>query len=131
MSEAEFQPIWEPLYWSRNVVIVTMLFVFYLFAAADMKSNIKRFIRHPMLLGVLLWSCVHLFANGDLASIMLFGSFAIYALFAIISANLRGALLQKEKYPVKNDIVSVVAGLVAYAVFVLVIHPYLMGVPVI
>ncbi|RDH81606.1 MAG: hypothetical protein DIZ80_16170 [endosymbiont of Galathealinum brachiosum] len=131
MSEAEYQPIWEPPYWSRKVVIVTMLLVFYLFVAADMKSNIKRFIRHPMLFGVFLWSCVHLFANGDLASITLFGSFAIYSLFAIVSANLRGALLQTEKYPVKNDIGSFIAGLVAYAVFVLVIHPYLIGVPVI
>ena len=131
MSEAEYKPIWEPPIWSRNVVVITMLLTFYLFAAADMKSNIKRFIRHPMLLGVLLWSCVHLFANGDLASITLFGSFAVFSLFGMVSANIRGALIQKEKYPIKKDVVSIIAGLVAYAIFVLLIHPYLIGVPVI
>lgn len=131
MSQAEYIPIWQPPLWSRLLVVMTMLLAFYLFAAAEMKSNIKRFIRHPMLLGVLLWSCVHLIANGDLASIMLFGSFAVYALFAMLSANIRGATLQKEKYPIKRDIFSVIAGLVAYAIFVLVIHPYLIGVRVI
>ena len=130
MSEAEYKPIWEPPIWSRNVVIITMLLSFYLFAAADMKSNIKRFIRHPMLLGVLLWSCVHLFANGDLASITLFGCFAVFSLFGIASANRRGALVQKEKYSIKKDVVSVIAGLVVYAIFVLFVHPFLMGVPV-
>ena len=131
MAKAEYKPIWEPSGWSRTVVAITMLLAFYLFAAADMKSNIKRFIRHPMLLGVLLWSCVHLLANGDLASIILFGSFAVFSIVAMVSANVRGAFLQKEKYPFKKDVVSVIAGLVAYAVFVLVIHPYLIGVPVI
>lgn len=111
-------------------MVVTMLIAFYLFAAADMKSNIKRFIRHPMLLGVFLWSCVHLFANGDLASIILFGSFAIFSLFGMVSANIRGALVQKEKYPIKKDVVSIIGGLVAYAIFVLLVHPYLIGVPV-
>jgi len=129
-SEAEYVSIWEPTIWSRHVVIVTMLFTFYLFAAADMKSNIKRYIRHPMLLGVLLWSCVHLLANGDLASIILFGSFAVFSLFGMVSANIRGALVQKEKYPIQKDVVSVIAGFVAYAIFVFFVHPYLIGVPI-
>jgi len=131
MSEAEYVPIWEPPVWSRSVVAIVMLFSFYLLVAAEMKSNIKRFIRHPMLWGVLLWSCVHLFANGDLASIILFGSFAVFSLFGMFSANRRGALVQKEKYPVNKDVMSAIAGLVAYVVFALFIHPYLIGVPVV
>lgn len=130
-SVAEYQPVWEPPVWNRTLVFPVMLLAFYLFAAADMKSNIKRLIRHPMLLGVLLWSSVHLIANGDLASITLFGSFAIFSLVGMVSANLRGALVQAEKYPIKKDVVSLIAGLVAYAIFVLFIHPYLIGVPVI
>lgn len=130
-SVAEYKPIWEPPIWNRTIVLPVMLLVFYLFAATDMKSNIKRFIRHPMLLGGLLWSSVHLLANGDLASIMLFGFFAVFSLVGMVSANLHGALVQTEKYPIKKDVVSLIAGLVAYAIFVLFIHPYLIGVPVI
>jgi len=130
-SIAEYKPIWDPPLWSRTLVFPIMLLAFYLFAAADMKSNIKRFIRHPMLLGILLWSSVHLIANGDLASITLFGSFAVFSLVAMVSANLRGALVQAEKFPIKKDVISLIAGLVVYVIFVLFIHPYLIGIPVI
>lgn len=131
MSIAEYKPIWEPPTWNRTIVLPVMLLVFYLFAAADMKSNIKRFIRHPMLLGVLLWSSVHLLANADLASITLFSFFAVFSLVGMVSANLRGALVQTEKYPIKKDVVSLIAGLFAYVIFILFVHPYLIGVPVI
>jgi len=131
MATAEYKPIWKPHIWSRKIVIIAMLFSFYLFAAADMKSNIKRYLRHPMLLGILLWSTAHLFANGDLASCILFGSFAIFSLFGMISANRRGAILQKEKYPITKDILSVIAGLIGYTIFVLFVHPYIIGIPVI
>lgn len=131
MSKAQFVTVWMPPTWSKSVVVVIMVFVFYLFAAAEMKCNIKRFIRHPMLLGILLWSCVHLLANGDQASILLFGSFALYSVFAMFSANIRGAELQKKVYPLKKDVVSIIVGLVAYAFFVFLVHPYLIGVVVI
>jgi len=130
-GKVEFQAIWQPPVWAKSVVVAAMLVAFYLFAAADMKSNIKRFTRHPMLLGILLWSAAHLLANGDLKSILLFGSFAVYSVIAMVSANLRGAKKQTEIFPIKKDIISVIAGLVGYAVFVLVIHPYVFKVPVI
>lgn len=130
-SVSEYKPIWEPPVWSKNVVVVIMVLSFYLFAAADMKSNIKRYTRHPMLWGVALWSGAHLFANGDLASILLFGSFFVFSLFAMYSANIRGATKQEAKYPLTKDVVSVIAGLVAYGIFVKYLHPYLIGVSVI
>jgi len=130
-SQAEFQVVWEPPVWSKNVVFITMVFAFYLFAAADMKSNVKRFIRHPMLLGVLLWSGVHLFANGDFASMLLFGSFFIFSWFAMFSANVRGASKQEKKYPFTKDVFTVFAGLAAYIVFIKYLHPYLIGVAII
>ena len=96
-----------------------------------MKSNVKRFTRHPMLWGIALWSGVHLTANGDLAEVLLFGAFFIYALFAMVSANLRGAVLQQEKRPVKKDLIAIVAGIMVYIVFAKWLHPLLIGVAVI
>lgn len=52
-STAVFQPIWEPPFWSKYIVIFVMVISFYFFAAAEIKSNVKRFFRHPMLLGVM------------------------------------------------------------------------------
>jgi len=39
-----------------------------------------RITRHPFLWGVALWALVHLIVNGDLASLILFGSLLVLAL---------------------------------------------------
>lgn len=39
--------------------------------------------RHPLLLALLLWALAHLVANGDLAHIILFGSFALFPVLAM------------------------------------------------
>jgi uncharacterized membrane protein len=50
--------------------------------------------RHPFLMGVALWSIVHLAANGDLASLLFFGSMAVVSLAgpASIDAKRRRSL---------------------------------------
>ena len=45
-----------------------------------------------MLTSVLLWSFSHLLVNGDLASVILFGSFLAYSVYDIVSASQRSAL---------------------------------------
>jgi len=130
-SKSPVEPVYVPPAWGRHVVFIVMVLSFILFAAADMKSNIKRFTRHPMLWGVALWSGAHLAANGNLAELILFGAFLIYAFVAMFSANLRGATLQQEKQPIKKDIIVIVAGIVVYVVFVKWLHPLLIGVTVI
>lgn len=128
-ATADFVPLWEPPVWGRQVAPVLMLFAFILLAAAFMPSNVKRATRHPMLWGVTLWSLAHLLANGDLASLVLFGGLGVFSLFGMWSANMRGATKSKTKYPLMKDIIVAVVGLVVYGVFV-VLHPYLFGVPV-
>jgi len=46
----------------------------------DMARGVVRVTRHPFLWGVALWSLVHLIMNGDLASVILFGSLLLLAL---------------------------------------------------
>jgi uncharacterized membrane protein len=129
-SLADVQPLWQPPAWGRNAALVLLLPVFVLLAAANMPSNIKRYTRHPMLWGVTLWSAGHLLANGDRASLLLFGSLGAYAVFDMLSANRRGAVKQVTVYPRSKDGVTVAAGLLVYGVLLL-LHPYLFGVAVI
>ena len=129
-SRAEFQHLWQPPVWGAKIAALLMVLAFISLAATYMKSNVKRFTRHPMLWGVTFWSAAHLLANGDLASLLLFGAFGVFALYDMYSANKRGAVKQAESYPISKDAVTVVAGVVAYAVF-LFAHPYLFGVAVI
>ena len=42
--------------------------------AAYIRGHIERVLKHPMLVGVKPWAVAHLVANGDLGSIILFGS---------------------------------------------------------
>ncbi|HUJ46022.1 MAG TPA: NnrU family protein [Rhizomicrobium sp.] len=50
-------------------------------------KGVLRITRHPFLWGVILWSGFHLAANGDLASVILFGTFFVLALFGTFSID--------------------------------------------
>lgn len=59
-------------------------------ASAANDSNIKgvlRITRHPFLWGVTLWSGFHLTVNGDLASVLFFGSLFVVALCGTFSID--------------------------------------------
>ena len=126
MGRAPFISLWNPPSWGRTVALYAMPVALTLFIGAYMPSNLKRLTRHPMLWGVTLWAGLHLLANGDLASLILFGSFGLYSLFDMASANRRGATLSKTIYPLWRDAALVVAGLVVYAV-ILHAHGWLFG----
>jgi uncharacterized membrane protein len=49
-------------------------------APSDAIQGIVRITRHPFLWGVVIWSAFHLAANGDEASVILFGTFFVLAL---------------------------------------------------
>lgn len=129
-ANAGFVPLWSPAAWGRHAAMLLMLFSFIFLLAAYLPSNIKRWTAHPMLLGVLLWSAAHLSANGDLASLILFGGIGTFALLDMWSANKRGATPSKAVYPITKDLLVVIIGILAFAA-VLLLHPYLFGVPVI
>jgi uncharacterized membrane protein len=50
-------------------------------------KGVLRITRHPFLWGVVIWSGFHLLANGDLASIVLFGTFFVTALLGTFSID--------------------------------------------
>ena len=104
-------------------LVVTLAFV--LFAAANMRGHIRRALKHPMLIGLALWSAVHLLANGDLTGTVLFGSFLGYSIVALISAIARHAV--KVFVPAwRYDAMAVAGGLVV-AYVVMRVHPMLFG----
>ena len=59
-------------------------------AAAATEANIKgvlRITRHPFLWGVVIWSAFHMAANGDLASVIFFGTFLAVAFLGTFSID--------------------------------------------
>ncbi len=130
LTQADFVPVWEPVSWGRVTAAPLMLISFILLGASHASTNIKRFTRHPMLWGIVIWSVAHLLNNGDQASVILFGGLGLYSLVGMLSQTLRGAALSSGRVPVSQDIKTVVIGAVVYAVF-LFLHPYLFGVAVV
>jgi len=106
-----------------------MVASFVLFAAANMRSHIRQALKHPMLLGLLIWSLVHLLAAGDVKGTVLFGAFFAYAVIDLISATARGAV--KTFVPsTKHDVIAIVAGTLL-ALVVMTFHRSLFGVAVV
>ncbi len=120
--------LWQPPQWGRHLTVILMLPAFILVAAAYLPGNLKRRLSHPMLLAVIVWAIVHLLANGELAAVVLFGTFGVYAV-----VNLVSALLREEEPPEKvswiYDLLAIIVGSVAYALMVQ-FHTALFGVPV-
>jgi uncharacterized membrane protein len=128
-SHADFINLWQPSSSGRYFALILMPLAFIMITAYNLPTNIKRYTRHPMLWGVTLWSVAHLLVNGDLASILLFGSFGVYSLFDMWSANRRGAVKSDTPLTPVKDVVVVVVGLFVFGIFVF-LHPYLFGVSV-
>jgi uncharacterized membrane protein len=52
-------------------------------------TGILRVTRHPFMWGAGLWALVHLIVNGDQASVIFFGSFALLALFGTVLIDMK------------------------------------------
>ncbi len=127
---ADFLHVWNPPAWGRQTPFFLMLPVLILMPAANMPGHIRKFVKHPMLIGVILWAVAHLLANGDLASLILFGGFGLFALFDLFSVNRRGKPRIPYEPSLKFDIIAVVAGIILYGV-IQHFHAFLFRVPVI
>lgn len=125
--------IWAPPNAMRHAAMLLMLPAFVLLVAAYIPSRIRTATRHPMLIAVKLWALAHLLVNGDLASIVLFGSFLAYAVFDRISVKQRVALgpLGARTGGVAGDIAVLVLGTGLYILMLLWGHARLIGVPLI
>lgn len=124
--------LWDPPTWTRHVAFTLMLPAMILLVAAYVPSRIRAAMKHPMLIAIKLWALAHLLANGDVASIVLFGSFLAYAVFDRISLKRRGDTgAGGANAPVINDVLVVVAGLALYALMLFWGHRVLIGVPLV
>lgn len=120
--------LYIPPSWGWHLNNLLMLIAFILLGAGHSKSNIRRFVRHPMLTAVLVWAAAHLIANGETRSVILFGGMAVWALLSILFINRRdGKWVVPPPSPRRTDIIHLVVSAVLYIAFAL-IHPWLFGV---
>ena len=93
-SQARAEPVllWTPpralLHFSWLLMWLSMVL---LVAAYWPGNRIRQRLGHPMTLGVKVWALGHLLANGNLADVLLFGSFLVWAVLVFRSARRRPA----------------------------------------
>jgi uncharacterized membrane protein len=122
--------LYTPPAWMAHLAILLMAISFVALAVSQFPAGrLKPILKHPMLLAVKVWAFAHLLVNGDLASLLLFGSLLGWAVWNRISVKRRGAPIPVAG-PVKWDIAAVVAGFVLWALFIAGAHEWLIGVPV-
>jgi len=121
--------LWTPPAWTRHITEALMLPACIFVAAAYLPGNIKRVLKHPMLVGVKTWAVAHLIVNGDIGGIILFGSVLAWAVYDRVSLKRRsdpgGLPIPEDGF--KNDIAAVIVGVILYAALGFVFHPLVVG----
>ena len=124
-------PLWYPPAWTRQIVVALMWPASIAVVAAYIPGDIKRVLKHPMLVGVKLWAFAHLCANGDLGGIILFGSVLAWAVYDRITLK-RRADAGGPPIPAggrRNDIIAIIVGTILYLALGFLFHPLVIGLP--
>ena len=106
--------------------LVWLGFIF-LVAANWPANHIKAAVRDPMVAGVGLWALGHLLVTATPAALALFGGFLAWAVVEFISLRLRGSPAGSPPKAI-NTVLVVITGTILGAVFVHVLHVWLIGV---
>jgi len=125
--------LYAPPVWLRHLALLLMVPVFPLFLATYLPGRLHAWTgQHPMLAAVALWALAHLLANGFLAEVVLFGAFLLWSVADRISMAWREPLPVPGAPPgAFNDLIAIAGGLGVYVAFVLWLHVWLIGVPVV
>jgi uncharacterized membrane protein len=120
---------WPPA-WGRHATMALVLLGMISIGVFLHKGRLKLWLRNPMSVGVALWAGGHLLSNGKVASVILFGSFLLYALLDIAVNSMRGHVPDFTPNP-RHDFISIAAGLALYAFFLFIFHPYVLNLPIV
>lgn len=120
--------VYTPPVWGIHANNVMMVVAIVLFGMSATTGRLRGRMRHPMLTGVRVWALAHLLVNGDLASLVLFGTLTVWAMVqtALINHG-EGTWDRPEPGAPKGDVRLVIISAVMFAIMVAV-H-YALGYP--
>ena len=149
-GEARLQTValWNPPIFTKHISMLLMLLSSILLVATYIPRNhFKMRLGHPMVLSVKVWALSHLLANGNLADLVLFGSFLIWAVLNFRSARARDRALllnlnvteeaagesiaeseSAHQPKLLSTIITLVGGMAIWALITFVLHAKIVGV---
>lgn len=110
--------VWYPPSFFTHINNVLMLLAVFLFFVGKTKGRLAARVRHPMLTAVKVWALAHLLANGDLASILLFGAMMGWAVSEVIVINRDNRDWTPPETTANGDVKAAVAGAIFYIIVV-------------
>jgi uncharacterized membrane protein len=160
-GRAPYVALWDWAPWQVYAPLVAMLPVCLILALAVARPNpfsfggagnamfdparpgIVRLHRHPLLLALALWAAAHVVPNGDLAHLILFGTFACFSLLGMHLVDRRRQREMGDRWQILHDTVirtqlrppsriggdalRLFAGLLLFVVLIW-LHPAIIGV---
>jgi uncharacterized membrane protein len=132
-AEARLQTValWTPPIATRHISVLMMLLASVLMAAAYVPRNhLKLRMGHPMVLSVKVWALAHLLANGNLADVVLFGSFLLWSVFNFKAARARDRAAAPLQTNAKTSatLLTLLIGVAMWALFAFYLHAQWVGV---
>lgn len=121
--------VWYPPDSARHLTMLLVLLAMVSIAASFHRGYLKKWLRNPMSIGVGLWAVGHLLANGKFASVLLFGAFLGLSIVDVAVNEWRGKVPAHAPLAA-HDAIAVAGGLLLFAFFALVFHPYVLNLPV-
>ncbi len=129
-ARQDVSQLYDPLPMGRGLTLIAIPIALWLWIASQFPPGyLKKALRHPMLIATILWAVVHLTANGDAASVVLFGGFFVWAVVNLVSCYGRpsGGDIKPVIWP---DIASLVLAILVAGFFVSLGHEWLIGVSI-
>jgi uncharacterized membrane protein len=123
-----FIAIHDPQPWGWYVNYLLTFIGFLCLGIFLFRGSLRQKLRFPMGLATIFWATGHLFANGDLASMILFGGLLAGSIGHIAVAAANGVFPAPE-VRVGHDGLSLIFGAALYGIMTQ-LHPALIGVPI-
>ena len=140
-GEARMHPIviWQPPTATRHISLLLMLLASILLVAAHIPGNhFKVRMGHPMVLSVKVWALAHLLSNGNLADLVLFGTFLVWSVLNFKSARARDRAksasetmdeaLQAPQAKLSATLIAIVVGTLLWGGITFYLHALVVGV---
>lgn len=132
VARATTPVVWYPPVWTRHIALLLMIPAMICLIASLMPAGrIKEKVKFPLIVAVKIWALAHLIANGELSSILLFGSFLVWLVVLRISLKRRiaaGTTVLPVFVSGRYDLIAIAAGLALWVWMIFGLHEWLIGV---
>lgn len=123
---ADRSPVYDPPEWGFRANLALSFVAFLLVGIFAFRGRLRQILRLPLAMAVILWSTGHLLANGDMASVILFGGLLAYGAVHLLG-GLASGFRPSPEVRQGHDMLSLLAGVALYGVMIQ-LHAHLIGV---